>query len=140
MIVLDSDIVTLITYGRTENLQRRLAAVPAGEDISVTVITRMEILRGRYDGIVKAADPEELLAAMARFRSSRDLLDSFRLLDVDDTAAKQFGDLLKAKKKPKRRGDLLIACVALAQDALLVTRNVKDYKDVPKLRVENWAD
>jgi predicted nucleic acid-binding protein len=35
---------------------------------------------------------------------------------------------------------MLIACTALANDALLVTRNVKDYKDVPGLRIENWAD
>jgi predicted nucleic acid-binding protein len=35
---------------------------------------------------------------------------------------------------------MLIACICLAHDALLVTRNVDDYKGVAGLRVENWAD
>jgi tRNA(fMet)-specific endonuclease VapC len=140
MIVLDSDIVTLISYGRTEKLQQRIAAVQESEELAVTIITRMEILRGRFDSIVKAADEDELLKAMDRFQSSRRLLNSFRLLEVNEDAAQHFKHLLKAKKKPKRRGDLLTACIALAHDALLVTRNIKDYKDVPGLRVENWAD
>lgn len=140
MIVLDSDIVTLISYGQTDKLQQRIAAVPESEELAVTIITRMEILRGRFDGILKAANEDELLKAMDRFESARRLLDSFRLLEVNEDAAQHFKQMLKAKKKPKRRADMLIACIALAHDALLVTRNIKDYKDVPGLRVENWAD
>jgi predicted nucleic acid-binding protein len=71
MIVLDSDIVTLISYGQTDKLQQRLAAVPESEELAITLITRMEILRGRFDGILKAANEDELLKAMDRFRSSR---------------------------------------------------------------------
>lgn len=36
--------------------------------------------------------------------------------------------------------DLRIACIALAHDATLVTRNTKDFAHVPNLKVENWAD
>lgn len=140
MIVLDSDIVTLLSYGQTDKLQQRIAAVQEREELAVTIITRMEILRGRFDAILKAANEDELLKAMDRFRSSRRLLDSFRLLEVNEDAAQHFKQMLKAKKKPKRRADLLVACIALAHDGLLVTRNIKDYKDIPGLRVENWAD
>jgi predicted nucleic acid-binding protein len=28
----------------------------------------------------------------------------------------------------------------LAHDATLVTRNVRNFREVPELRVENWAD
>jgi tRNA(fMet)-specific endonuclease VapC len=139
MIVLDSDIVTLLSYPGNEKLKERIAA-QASEELAITIITRMEILRGRFDSIVKAANEGELLKAMARFRASREFLDAFRLLDVNEDAAEHFKQILKAKKKPKRRGDMLIACIVLAQGGLLVTRNIKDYKDVPELRVENWAD
>ena len=43
-------------------------------------------------------------------------------------------------KKKMRRGDLLIASIALAHDALLVTRNIRDFQGINNLRVENWAD
>jgi tRNA(fMet)-specific endonuclease VapC len=42
--------------------------------------------------------------------------------------------------KKMGRADLLIACIALAHDALLVTRNTRDYKKVPGLRLANWVD
>ena len=38
------------------------------------------------------------------------------------------------------RGDLLTACIALAHDATLVTRNTRDFAVVPGLKIENWAD
>lgn len=34
--------------------------------------------------------------------------------------------------------DLKIASIALTQDALLVTANLRDFEQVPGLRVENW--
>jgi tRNA(fMet)-specific endonuclease VapC len=37
------------------------------------------------------------------------------------------------------RGDKLQASMVLANDATLVTRNTKDYANVPKLKLDNWA-
>ena len=34
--------------------------------------------------------------------------------------------------------DLKIASIALVNDALLITANLRDYSLVPKLRCENW--
>ena len=36
------------------------------------------------------------------------------------------------------RGDLWIAAQALAEDALLVTDNTREFRCVPGLRLENW--
>jgi tRNA(fMet)-specific endonuclease VapC len=36
--------------------------------------------------------------------------------------------------------DLRIASIVLACDAILVTRNASDFRRVPGLRIENWAD
>jgi predicted nucleic acid-binding protein len=141
MTVLDTDIVTLLSYGKTEKLQERLAAVAEGEELAVTIITRMEILQGRFASIRNAADPEELRVATERFQASERLLNSFVRLDPNDAAMEHFERLRKGKKTRNiRRGDMLIACITLAHEALLVTRNVKDYRDVAGLRVENWAD
>jgi tRNA(fMet)-specific endonuclease VapC len=36
--------------------------------------------------------------------------------------------------------DLKIACIALEHDALLLTRNTKDFSRVPGLRFADWLD
>jgi tRNA(fMet)-specific endonuclease VapC len=51
------------------------------------------------------------------------------LLDTDTLTLKKIG-----------RGDLLIASIALAQKARLATRNLRDFKQVPGLTAENWAN
>jgi len=38
------------------------------------------------------------------------------------------------------RGDLRIATIILANDATLVTRNLKPFPASAPLRLENWAD
>ncbi len=141
MIVLDTDIATLLSYGKTDKLKKRIAALDKDEKLAVTIVTRMEMLQGRFASIKNAANPDELRVAMDRFLESERFLAAFDRLNVEDAASQHFDDLRQGKKTRKmRRADLLIACIALAHQALLVTRNVKDYKDVPGLRVENWAD
>lgn len=54
MIVFDTDIITLLTYGQTPTLRDRIALVPEGEILAVTVITLMEVMGPRYDGPVRA--------------------------------------------------------------------------------------
>ena len=139
MIVLDTDIVTLLSYGKTEKLRQRMER--ESDDFAVTIITRMEILQGRFDSIRKAEDGGKLQLAMERFHASERLLDAFVRLDADALGGEHFERVRRSKKSKKmRRGDMLIACITLAHNALLVTRNLKDYEGIPELRLENWAD
>ncbi len=65
----------------------------------------------------------------------------FVVLVVNAAVAAEFDRLRQTKKlKRIRRGVLLIAATALANDATLVTRNVKDFRHVRALQAENWAD
>ncbi len=36
--------------------------------------------------------------------------------------------------------DLRIACIVMAYDAVLLTRNTKDFEKVPGLKFENWLE
>jgi predicted nucleic acid-binding protein len=139
MIILDTDTMTHFSYGKG-NVRQRVESVGEDEQLAVTLITWHELLRGRADSLLKAADEEELRKAMERFRQTEAMLADFLVLPVDDGAVQQFGRLRKDKKLKKiGRADLLIACIALAQDALLATRNTKDFSLVPGLRIENWV-
>jgi tRNA(fMet)-specific endonuclease VapC len=98
-------------------------------------------LRGRADSLLKAANEEELRKAAERFRQAEELLSDFLVAGFDENSIRHFGRLRKQRNLKKMgRADMLIACIALAHDALLVTRNTKDYKDVAGLRMENWVD
>ncbi len=81
------------------------------------------------------------MRAQELLQRSEQRLGVLEIIPVDVAAAAQF-DRLRQHKKLKKigRGDLLIASLALAHRATLVTRNVKDFLQIPGLQVENWAD
>ena len=101
----------------------------------------MEILEGRFASIKKAANRGELLIAMERLTRDEERLATLDILPVTEAVANRF-ELLRANKKLKKigRSDLLIACIALAHGATLVTRNTKDFATIPGLKLENWAE
>ena len=67
---------------------------------------------------------------------ARALFDLVEVLAFDRDAAAAYAEL------PFRRGsyDRLIAAHARALNLVLVTNNVRDFADVPGLRIENWAE
>ena len=106
-----------------------------------TRIPRVGAMAHASDAVVKAADGKTLLRMQDLLNASEAYLAEFHLLPFDLTAAGEFDRLRNDKKVRKTdRNDLLIACVALAHAATLVTRNTKDYANVPGLKLENWAD
>jgi tRNA(fMet)-specific endonuclease VapC len=139
MILLDTDTVTHFAYGNA-NVRRKIEG-RGDEELAIAIITRHEILRGRAESLLKAANEEELRKAAERFRQAEELLSDFVVVGLDDDSITHFGRLRKQRNLKKMgRADMLIACIALAHDALLVTRNTRDYKDVAGLRMENWVD
>lgn len=140
--VLDTDILTLYFYDHANVKQRVENTIGY---IGITVFTRIEVLQGRFDFLLKAANGAELQKAMAQLaQSERDLnkfRKSFHEFPVDGFVAANFDKLSKIKKLKKiGRRDLLIASATLANKATLVTRNLKHFKQIPQLKVENWAE
>ncbi|HVC97694.1 MAG TPA: type II toxin-antitoxin system VapC family toxin [Pirellulales bacterium] len=69
------------------------------------------------------------------------LFQEVRVLDFDRNCADEFG---KIRIQMRRNGievpsvDLMIASVALIYDLTLVTHNVRDFKKIPGLRLDDW--
>ena len=138
MIVLDTDTLSLY-FNNHLRVVRRLEA--ASEEPAASIVSRIEVLQGRFSSILKAANAEELLRFQDRLLKADRDLSRFLIVPFDNGAAREFDRLRQNKKLGKMgRNDLLIACIALANQAILVTRNVRDFQDVPGLKVENWAD
>lgn len=139
MYFLDTDTLTLAHAGHAR-ISDQLRRVDPNE-VAITVITRIEILQGRFAAVLKASHGEQLVRPHELLQRSEQRLRLLETIPVDGNAAAEF-DRLRQNKKLKKigRGDLLIASIALAHRATLVTRNVKDFRQIPGLQVENWAD
>jgi len=70
-----------------------------------------------------------------------DLISEIGYVGFSVTAAKFFGE---QKVRLRKLGqaiadlDLMIASIALSEDAVLVTDNLKHFERIPELRLENW--
>lgn len=141
MFILDTNAVSDLLKG-TAKVVARFEAVPDDAPVVTTTVTRFEILmKGRYQAILTAADRDQLLTAVARLVADEERLAAFDILPISEPVADHFERLLKVKGLKKiGRADLLIACIALAHDATLVTRNTKGFRPIPNLKQDNWAD
>jgi tRNA(fMet)-specific endonuclease VapC len=140
MYVLDTDTLNLVFRGHSQVMARR-SKVPS-TDIAISVITKIELLQGRFSFLLKAATAAELRRAQQLLEQTEQALATIsQILPIGNAAADEF-DRLRANKKLKKigRADLLIAAITMASKATLVSRNLKDFREVPGLQVENWAD
>jgi tRNA(fMet)-specific endonuclease VapC len=103
-------------------LTRRVAETEAGE-IGVSTITFAEVALGVYRG----KPPESSI--LDRF------VEQVPLVPFDEAAARTYAAL------PFRGGnfDRLIAAQALQRGMVVITRNVRDFLDVPGVKVEDWT-
>ena len=139
MYLLDTDTVTHLHSGNT-NVINRLENLQ-DEEVAITIVTKIEILRGRIDYLLKAFSGSDLLKAQELFSRSETLLNQLPVILIDPNAANQFDRLQDISKFRKiGRSDLLIASIALANQAWLVTRNLRYFRQIPHLFLENWVD
>jgi tRNA(fMet)-specific endonuclease VapC len=137
--LLDTDTLDHFQRGQA-NVFRRVNAI-SRHDLGITVVTRLEILRARIEFVSKAADGAQLRKAQLRLDESELVLAQWRVISFNGAACEQF-DRLRIEKRLRNMGraDMLIASIVLAHRATLVTRNIRDFKLVPGLHVENWVD
>jgi tRNA(fMet)-specific endonuclease VapC len=139
MYLLDTDTLTHLHSGNT-NVINRLESLQ-DEEVAITIVTKVEILRGRIDYLLKAFSGSDLLKAQELFSRSETLLNQLPVILIDPNAANQFDRLQGISKFRKiGRADLLIASISLAHQATLVTRNLRHFRQIPHLSLENWVD
>ena len=138
MILLDTHTLSLLMHGHKRLVQR---VARQTESMAITLVTRIEILQGRFASLLKAADGARLLVAQHWLEENEAYLSRVACVPFDQSAAAAF-DRLRDKTLLRKigRADLLIASIALSRQATLVTRNRKHFERIPGLRVENWAD
>jgi tRNA(fMet)-specific endonuclease VapC len=134
--VLDTDTLSLLQEGHP-TVPKRVAACPA-EDLAITVISVEEQLSGWYRRLRRAKKPEELARVYERLTATACSLARLPILSFSEAAIHRSKALQPAKLNV-RKMDLCIAAIALEHQAIVVTRNVRDFQRVPNLVVEDWS-
>lgn len=117
----------------------KLRAVEQEADLFTSVITVQEVTQGWLANINSQTAGRDQIYGYRRFRFAVEGMNSITILDFDEEAADEFHRLQSLRLNVGTM-DLKIAAISLSHDALLLSRNMRDFQKVPGLRVENWLD
>ncbi len=128
MYLLDTNVCIDFALARSDKLRDNIReGFPRG--ISISSITLAELRVGARDARAGPDDDQRL----------DDLIRILTLRDFDEEAAEVYGRLARQIGIKRRSFDRLIAAHALSASCTLITGNIKDFADVPGLKVENWT-
>lgn len=121
----------------SSNLRRNLQGF-LPEDIHTTIITFEEQMRGWLSFIARSKTSDQQVYAYQRLHHFLEVYRTSLVLDFDEKAADEFVRL-KALKIRIGTMDLKIAAIAISNNAILISRNLKDFEQVPNLTVQDWT-
>jgi tRNA(fMet)-specific endonuclease VapC len=128
--LLDTCVVSDFAQGQPQVLARVKAAAP--EDLAASAITEMEVA---YGLLLNPRLASRLKPVMDAF------FGAIRVLPYESAAAEATARAranLKQRGRPIGAYDVLIAGIALAHELILVTSNVREFRRVEGLRIEDW--
>lgn len=137
--ILDTNHFVALVAGGELALKLNQRATERDADFFTTVITGQEVTQGWLAAINAERSGEDQVFAYERFQQALKDFNKIMLLAFDRDAAQSFAML---RKQLPRLGtmDLKISAICLTHDCLLLSRNLKDFDQIPGLRVENWLD
>ena len=122
-LVVDTDVLVANLRGKDAVLRDL-----ADKALSTTVVNAFELFHGAYRS----------RESVANLSSTRGLLSTLGLLDLDAASAERAGQVLSQLQKSGETievRDLLVGCIARENDRPLLTFNVKHFQRIPGLRV-----
>lgn len=119
-----------------QRLLERIAAADA--DAFTTAVTAQEVTQGWAAEINRRKAGRDQVQAYEQFLTSLKALAGITILPFDTQAADVFHSMARLRRIGTM--DLKIAAIAMSHHALLLSRNLVHFQQVPGLRVENWLD
>jgi tRNA(fMet)-specific endonuclease VapC len=133
--LLDTNICIYIIKKNPEKVIKKLESIVCSgikNDIFLSSVTISEL----FYGIAKSIHQDKNRESIKGF------LSPFQIVNFDTSSAQIFGEIrFDLEKKGTIIGpyDMQIASIALANDLTLVTNNVKEFKRIKHLKIENWV-
>jgi tRNA(fMet)-specific endonuclease VapC len=139
MFILDTDHVSLWLRG---NPAVRVRTAQSVQEVVITIVTVQEIFNGWMGRLNNLSDLRNLTVEYENLWLTVEFIRSFRVLKFDAAADDCYVQILQANpplRKKRLRQDLRIAAIALSINASVVTRNRRDFEQVPGLAIIDWS-
>ena len=140
MFVMDTDHVSLLQSAAGlagERLRARIRSLPEDE-VAATIISFEEQTRGWLAFQASARSLDRQVDAYRKLKRHLKAYCEMDVLEFDIEATTVFQGLRQSRIRIGTM-DLKIAAIALAHHATLLTRNLKDFRKVPGLNIEDWT-
>ncbi|MEA2095970.1 MAG: type II toxin-antitoxin system VapC family toxin [Candidatus Cloacimonadota bacterium] len=129
---LDTNIITAFLKNNLRVVQRVSDYLELFEKLTINIISYYEILRG-----LKDLGNKEKLKRFESFIQENELV-SIRKETVEKAA--EIYAYLKKEGNLLEDADILMASTAIVEDLVLITNNIKHFKRVKGLRIDNWIE
>jgi tRNA(fMet)-specific endonuclease VapC len=137
--ILDTNPISILERRGPESEQiiAYLEEIPSSE-IYVTVISYEEQMRGWMAVLAATKESNAQVKHYNRLLKQLENYCNLSILPFDSAAAIRFDEL---RKEHRRIGspDLKIAAITLVNNATLVTRNERDFRNIMGLKLESWV-
>jgi tRNA(fMet)-specific endonuclease VapC len=132
MVVLDTDFLIALLQRDARAIKKLEQLEATGGSVAVAYTTTVNVAE-LYKGVYRSTNREKEASKV------KQLLDSLELLVLDQESARLVGEL-DAVTKSNAIGDLdlMIASIAMSNEEVIVTKNVKHFQRIPDLKVETW--
>jgi tRNA(fMet)-specific endonuclease VapC len=139
VVVLDTNHFTELVTASASGLRLVNRLEERKADVFTCIIAAEESLQG-WIAFIRGRKPGSAqLEGYRRLKSCIEALNKFTILPFDLDAANLFSTLQSQRLRIGTM-DMKIAAICVTHDAVLLSRNLSDFKKVPSLRVENWLD
>jgi tRNA(fMet)-specific endonuclease VapC len=130
--LLDTNICIYIRRRRPPEIHARFAQLKTGEAV-LSLITYGELMYGAAK--LRPAPPRAA-------EQMQELLDLIDVLPLPIEAGRTYGEIraiLESKGQMIGNNDLWIAAHAISANLTVVTNNEREFRRVPRLKIENWV-
>lgn len=139
LFILDTDSASLFLAGNQKLIYRVTQEVP---DVVTTIVTVQELFNGWAGRVNDPAEANNLVRIYGKLWQTTEFLKTIEILTFSELANTYHQNLIlehKTLAKKRLEKDMRIAAIALSVGGIIITRNHKDFSQVPNLKIEDWT-